>query len=587
MKKRLVITLFFLISILALFLRLIWLDRVPTAITNDELDYVFDAKAIFLQGRDVSGQWSPFSLTTPPFQVSKAELPALIISPLIGFLNFSLFSARLPYVILGIILLTILFLITRELFGDWPALIVLLVGAINPWSFYFSRAAFDTLLAVTLYLSAFYILIVLKGWKLLLAFPFFFLGFFSYLGTKVIFLPLVLLTSFYSWFFLNKKKYIRHYLVLIFLCLLTFFAFLISFKSQPVAERGREILTPFHSLVSQRVDQERRLSVVNPLVNTFSNKGVVFIKIFLEKYLGIFSPQFLFLHGEERSTYSVWYHGMFYYSDFIFLLLGFCYLFVKNRKFWLFLVFLLLVAPLPSALSVLGEEYALRGALLFPFLIFLTGLGFWFLISLKKNRFWQITTIAFLIIIYFFQLSNFLTIYFFRNPIYNSEGFGFSRRLLVSYLNYLKPENKRILVIGKEELALLKHFLFYSNLYSRENATLLSDKILKEDFSWDNIRFTNDCPEDIELDPNEVVILAADINCPSLEDNYLWLTIPQLGDGGTIFKIFNDPLCNQFVLNRYPSNISFEDLEVEKIGPQRFCQKFITDLTGYASFKKN
>ena len=57
----------FLIIVLALFLRLLWLDRIPTGISNDELDYVLTAKAIFFTGTDIAGSgWSPLSLTTPP-----------------------------------------------------------------------------------------------------------------------------------------------------------------------------------------------------------------------------------------------------------------------------------------------------------------------------------------------------------------------------------------------------------------------------------------------------------------------------------------------------------------------------------------
>jgi len=39
----------------------LWLDRIPIGIGGDELTYVFNAKAIFLTGSDISGTWNPMS----------------------------------------------------------------------------------------------------------------------------------------------------------------------------------------------------------------------------------------------------------------------------------------------------------------------------------------------------------------------------------------------------------------------------------------------------------------------------------------------------------------------------------------------
>ena len=65
------------VIILASILRLLWLDRVPSAIGGDELIYVLNAKSMLLSGSDLTGTWNPLSIfffNYPPNQM-QAELP--------------------------------------------------------------------------------------------------------------------------------------------------------------------------------------------------------------------------------------------------------------------------------------------------------------------------------------------------------------------------------------------------------------------------------------------------------------------------------------------------------------------------------
>ncbi len=577
--------LLFLVLVFAFSLRILWLERVPIAISNDELDYILDAKSIFLSGRDISGQWSPLSLTTPPGQFPKAELPSLIISPFIGLAKLSLFNSRLPFVIWGVVLIASLFLITNKFLGRQVAFIVGLLAAINPWSIYFSRTAFDIPLSGVFYFIALYILIAFKSWKILIAFPFLFLAFFSYIGTKLIFLPFVLLNCFFSWFFINKRKHTPIYLIVILLSLFIFCWFLASPQTQLARSRINEILTPFHPEVSRRVDEERRLSTVTPLVNLFSNKPIIFTKLFLEKYLGIFSVDFLFLHGEGRATYSVWHHGLFYYLDLIFLVLGFWFIFTRKRQFWFILVALILIAPLPAALSTVGIEYALRGILLYPTLIIFIGAGVWFFLSSLKKRFYRFGFVGLVGLLYLIQLLNFLNIYFFRNPVYNSEGFGFSHRVLINYINLTKSMTNQVVVISDSPYDLFKKYLFYSQALSKGNLAKIRTMIAKKEYFWDNVNFIKDSPLKEGFNRGDLIILRADSAGLDWKKYPDWLTIAQLSDGGEIYRIINDSLCQQFELGRYPTEIKFSDFEVEKLSPERFCQKFISDLTGYSQIR--
>jgi len=572
--------LLFLILGFALFLRILWLDRIPPAISNDELDYVIDAKAIFLTGNDFSGFWRPYFLTPPPKQFPKAELPSLIVAPLIGPFHFSLMSARLPYAFLGIIFILVLFLIAKKFWGYKTALLVSLIASINPWCFYFSRTAFDAPLAILFYFVAFSILLSTRGWKILFTFLFLFLAFFSYIGTKIIFLPFVFLVCFYSWYFVNKRKFTKQYLILILLSFFLMGWFLFSLKRGLVGNRANEILTPFHPLVLKTVDEERRLSVDSFLTPIFSNKLIVFFKIILERYFKSFSPELLFIHGEGRATFSVWHHGMFYYLDLLFLLLGFYFLFAKNKPIFFLFVFLIFISPFPAIISNVGGEYVLRGGLLYPVLILIVGFGLTKFLSYLNSNHLRVGAIVLFIFLYFLQLFNFLNIYFFRNPIYNSEGFGFSTRVLFRYINLAKSKAKRVLLVTGDGSSSFKQNIFYSNLFDEKKLREARSLFNQNKFQWENVYFLSTCPEKLDINENDTVIVLSFSDC--LKENS-WLSISQLSDGGEVYRIFNDSLCKNFILNRYPPKIKFRDFKLEDLSEKTFCQKFISDLTGYSS----
>lgn len=560
------------IILIALFLRLILLDRIPTGISDDELDYVINAKAIFLTGHDITQTWSPFSLTTPPLEYPKGELPYLIISPFIGPSDFSLFNARLPYVVFSILLIIILYLIGHNLFGEKQALTIGLVAAINPWSIYFGRTSFDAPLAVLFFILTFYILLITKGRKILIALPFMFLAFYTYIGTKLIFLPFILIILLFAW--KQNKKYKIKYFILLFLSFLLVLFFLIN--SSKSMSRLSEISIFNSNQISQSVNAARKNSISSSLNNIFLNKTSIFTEDSINKFLGFYSTEFLFLHGDTRSTFSIWDHGMFYYLDFLFLMIGFYALYKKYKPvFWLTMG-LLLITPLPSVLSTVGTSYPIRSALAFPFLIILIGIGIWY--SVTSFRKYKKIFIVSLIFLYTISLSNFMYIYLFKNPVNNSEAFGFSGRVLSRYLDLSQSKGQKMIVITDDKSSiptLFKQYLFYSNSYNRKTASKIASKINNNIYEAGNISFLN-CPFDLPKD--STVITVRDEGCKSIDRKAKKLTIAQLSDGGEIYKIYNDSVCSNYKLNRYPQNIQLKNLDVEKLSRSEFCNKFITNF---------
>lgn len=556
--KKISLSLIFIILLSFLF-RFIWLDKIPTGLSNDELDYILNAKALFLTGSDISHTWNPFSLIPPRSSFPQAEIPPLVTFLFIGPLPLSLAWSKLIYVLISTGTVSLIYLITKKLIGYKEAVAAGLISAINPWLIFMGRTAYDVSLAIFFFLLSFYILLITKNRKIFWSLPFFFLAFFSYLGTKLIFLPFVLITAYFPCFVLNKKKYKTEYLILAVLSLLIFLFGVFHLKNQ---SRISELLSPQSNLVAQQTNNERRTSIKNPLT-IFSNKYVVFTKQTIEKYMETFSPDFLFLYGDPKAQFSLWEHGAFYYIDAIFLIVGISVLFAKNKKVLTLLGLITLISPIPSALSTVGTSFAVRSLLLCPILLIFIGTGISYFMNLGNNKL-KVAILA----VYFLLFLNFINIYFFRNPIYNSESFSLSGRVLAKYLSFQKNP---VYVINGDPKTPLKQYLFYTNSYNKEGVKDIIKDFQTENYSYKNLHFIT-CDKADEI--KEGVIIYD--TCKKITKSKNFLTIAQLGDAGGIFTIQNDTICNQYKLSRYPYGITFSDFSIENLSSQRFCEKFIT-----------
>lgn len=548
------------IILLSFLLRFIWLDRVPVGLSNDELDYVLNAKALFFTGSDISGTWKPLSFTAPTSSFPKSEITPLITFLSIGPLSLSLILSKLIYVFVATGTVVVIYLITERLIGKKEAVAVGLVASINPWLIFLGRTAYDSPLAIFFFLVAFYVLLIAKSRKIFWSFPFLFVAFFSYLGTKLIFVPFVLTIIFFSWFVLNKKRYKKEYLILTFLCLSLFAFGIFGLKTQ---SRTSEILTPQSSLITQLTNEERRTSIQTPLT-ILSNKYFVFVKYSMEKYMRAFSPEFLFLYGDPKGQFSLWKHGAFYYIDALLLIVGMCLLFQKNKKILLLLSAIALISPIPSALSNVGLSFVIRSFLLCPILLIFIGTGVTYFTNLKNNK-----VTALLLLVYFLLFLNFVNIYLFRNPIYNSESFSLSGRVLAKYLSLQKNP---VYVVNGDPKTPFKEYLFYTNSYNRSNTKDVARDFQTGNYSYKNLHFIT-CNNADEA--KNGILIYDDSNCKKINKSTNTLTIAQLGDAGGIYTIQNDTTCSQYKLGRYPYGIVLSDFSIENLSIQRFCEKFI------------
>ncbi|HEX8965176.1 MAG TPA: hypothetical protein VF820_01950 [Patescibacteria group bacterium] len=576
--KKILIHLIILIIVSSI-LRFVFLDRIPIGIGGDELDYVMNAKALVINGSDISKQWNPFILKTPPFEVPKAELPYFLVAPYIGIMPLSLLHARVPYAMYSILFVILMYFLSLEFFKDKnKSFIIGIITAINPWMIYFGRSSYDTPLAIYFYYLALYLILKLKNKKIFFSLIAFAIAFYSYIGTKVIYFPFLLFSTLYAGI-LAGKKYAKRFLFLFLVGLIPLLYFIATLSTSPVSYRTGDLLTYSSDNISSTVNYQRKLSIYTPITNILESKPVIFSEKLIENYFGVFSTSYLFLYGENSPFISLWFHGIFYYADAVFLLLGFCYLFATNKKLFLFLTAVIAIAPLPSLASTVGSSYSIRSSLMFPIFIIFIGLGIWYTIYFFKNRLIKIIVLIIIIGIYGILLLNFVNIYFFRNPIYSSETFGFSGRLLAKYVSLAKNHNEKIVFIDKISKTTIpyafKQYIFYTNGFTKNSSNIIAQDIKEDRYSFNDFS-VSECPTTISA--NEIFISGYQTKCAIFSKFSKTLTIPQLGDGGSIYAIYNDQMCNAYKLNRYPSNFRISQFAVEKLSEKDFCTSFITNL---------
>jgi 4-amino-4-deoxy-L-arabinose transferase-like glycosyltransferase len=578
-----------LIFFFALFLRTWQLHRFPTGISHVEMDYVINAKSIWLTGKDISQTWNPMKLTALDSREILAEWSSLVLAPIIGPLNNSVFNARLFNALIQSFCAVVIYFIVKKLLNKNVGLIAALVYAINPWSFHFGRTAYEVSTSLSFFLLYYLVLIYAKKWKVLYAFPFIVAAFFTYHGFKFLFLPFAFFSILTSFLFIDKKKNFKPYLVIFLLCLSLMFGYLFKYKTQAANKRTSEIFFLNNTRTSQQVNKERLESIDLPLKNITSNKLSFLTRDFTSRYLSAFSASYFFVYGDTNGVggHTLWTHGYFYYLDFLFLMIGFVAMFSKNRKVWLTLSSFALVAPIPSAINSTGTSFVHRSALLIPIGVIFIAYGIYFVINSFKKKKLGKTIIS---ILYLVSFANLALIYFVRYPIYGSEGFHLSKRIMAEYIKRVKAKNseQKIYVVNDEALASFEQYLYFNDEYKKENVDQIGKAVQENSLELNNVNFNNRClPIEKLTQENTIVIVQDSLRCES-EGSFVSpeneelkqlgfdsIGITYLVDTGQIMKIYNDSLCRDITLNAYSRIQKYSDFDIDKISNEDFCQKWL------------
>ncbi len=372
----------------------------PPGLYVDEVSHGYNAYSILKTGKDEYGIFLPFFIRS--FDIYNPPLATYTLVPSIAIFGLNEIAVRFPAVLFGTLFIPLTYFLVAFLTKNKKlALISAFFSAISPWHIHFSRfyheqnlTVFFSTLGVTLFLFAQKkpYLYILSAISYTIAINF------SHVGK--VFVPLLILGSF---IFLRPK--IQKNLIYIVTAIV-----IVVLGMTPHVLNTRESL--------------HRASSVSIFTSDVGNKK----DKFLDGYLSHFSPLFLFIRGDYQGRHSVPGMGELYVFEIPLTLFG-LYLLIKiKEKSYKFLLFWLLIAPIPAALSI-PTPHAGRDLVTMPVWSIVSALGLIFI--LKNFRWLWITPLIF---IGFYNFLTYIHLYHSHYPKEKGPDWSDGYKELAQYL---------------------------------------------------------------------------------------------------------------------------------------------------------
>ncbi len=349
------------ITLLAAWLRFYRLGQIPLAFFMDEAGLGYNGWSLLTTGRDEWSRWLPLTLRS--FDDWKPALYAYLTIPGIALLGLSEMTARLPAALFGSLLplATWLMLRSRTKSSLIPLLTALII-AISPWHIEISRTAVEA--GVALWLTVVGIVLLedrplslsrLAGSSLLIA------TLFTYHSARLIaaLIPL-------SWYFLHRpaKKSPRVLGLIIGLTLIWLVGVGLSLTASSARFQQISVFSDLGNVAKReeliREATQAPLAAPMALARIMQNKPTDWVFSFTNSYLKNSSLRYLFLGGAQPPRVEIPETGQFLFIFLPFFLLGLYAAIRRWEPVHRWLLFWLLVAPLPAALTTAEIPHTYR-----------------------------------------------------------------------------------------------------------------------------------------------------------------------------------------------------------------------------------
>jgi hypothetical protein len=372
------------VVVLAFILRIYQINKLPPGLYDDEVSLGYNAYSLLTYGTDEYGK--PFPLWFRAF--GEYKLPGYIYLDIIPIAIFGKneFSVRLPSVAFGTLTTLFLYLFLQNLLSISPKpfkdkfchlpLLSAFMLAILPWHIQFSRAAYESVVALCLYMAGCWQFIVFckkkKMSKLIISVLLFTLASYTYNSFRVL-TPITLLVVFYILF---KTKYITFKKILS-IAVFTIFIH-IPLLSFTLTDQGYARLQETSTFTKEYVPVSKISQFTIP-------SFIVYPFVYLRNYLSYFSLREYFVKADDNVRfYSSSEFGFLFRWQLPFLVFGLIALLRENKMiFKKTILGALIIIPAFAAITV--SPNALRTLMLtIPFSI-ITSIGILIFFRSKKN----------------------------------------------------------------------------------------------------------------------------------------------------------------------------------------------------------
>ncbi|MBU0998325.1 glycosyltransferase family 39 protein [Patescibacteria group bacterium] len=531
-----------LILLLALFLRFYKLDYCPPSLNWDEVSHGFNAYSILKSGNDEWGKRLPLIFRA----YGDYKLPVYIYLTSISewFFGLSVFSVRFVSAFAGAGTVFLTYLLTNELFKKKQiALLSSFFVAVEPWSLFLSRGAFEANLSLFFVILGVYFFIggIKKNFNLILSALFFGLSLWTYNSARI-FVPLLLFSFIFIYWKILRDVWNKNKTVIIF-SFLVFLLFLIPVFTQVLKGEGTARFSKVSILdegaiseIDQRITSSKLPKPFNRILN---NKAVYFAEKFALNYLRSFSPDFLFYQGGKHYQFNIPGTPLLYTVNAPFILIGLFLIIKQKGKEKLVLFSWLFLSPIASSLTKGSEvPHTLRQIVMIPIPMILGSIGIynsWKWISSKKLKFESEYIIA---AMYLFVLGCSIYSFFgsylkdYRSNYSWSWQYGYKET--VEFLKEKYPDYEKI-IISKEYGEPHEFILFYwpwdpVDYYENKNLIRFNQSGWWWVDRFDKFYFVNDW--DIPLNSENFILESGlEFACESFE-KCLLVTTPGKHPGG-------------------------------------------------------
>jgi 4-amino-4-deoxy-L-arabinose transferase-like glycosyltransferase len=454
---------------IALFMRLYKLGSIPLDLHNDEVANAYAARYIIENGFDLYGNPWPI-LYFDKFNDYPPVIPMYVSGIGTYLFGNNEFGARSLIAIIGALVVFPVYKLAFLLFKNkLSAILASLLFALGPWHIVLSRLNAEGIMALSVYLYGLSLLFSSFQTKNL---KYFFLSTLVLLSTYLMypsfriitpltFLPLIFLAKIYN--FKGKKFYLSILIVTITSFILTFYI------SSTVWGKGRfeqtSLLSPVSGVglkLQQLIFNEDNIIIAR----IYNNKIVGYSKEFLYQYSRYFSFNYLFDEDGIPHIYSIPHSGLLHLSIIPLILASLLGVIQKmndksDHKLFLYLIYILLISPIPAALTVIDVPSIHRALLTPALIIFIVIYGFNGLIKIKKYLKYILPPLIILFVLEtIFIYHNYFQHFSYYNTVYRTNGNTEAVKFAID--NQKKYD---AVIFTKQENWLPIFYLFYANNY--------------------------------------------------------------------------------------------------------------------------
>lgn len=446
MNNRLFIGLVAVIVALGALLRLFRLDGIPAGLHVDEASLGYDAYTLLVNGTDQYGWSWPVFLRS--FGDYKSPLYSYLSVPIIWVLGLSVQSIRILSAVGGVAVVVLTALVINLWFKSKSlTLICSLVIAISPWAIFYSRAAVETNLGLSLFLLGVYFisLFLFKG-----KFIYFFLSslslslsVYAYHSERVLSVLFLFLVVVFFW----KKFRINVVLtgVGVMLFVLVLLPQLLLWQTDAFSRRLGSV-NYFSEAFFEKHGGEYK--------DMFLGRFIYVSREFLSQYISYLSPRNLFFDADSQSSRSVPGMSVFYNWMLVPFLVGVGALILKKKSMGEKMLFLTVALSVVPAAMTRDAFYTLRVLPLFWGVGIIIGFGLVSIGRMLGNRVFVValgTLVA-------YSLYMFYGHYFVLFRVERSGDYGYQFLELVKKLD--KYEGRKIVIDNTTAPAVYIYWLF-------------------------------------------------------------------------------------------------------------------------------